>query len=478
MCQAVGGGCTLRAALQTATTHAGCDRIVLGTGTYRVTRPRTTAPTSLAQRAQDQWRYRGIDGALTLLTTEGDDTIIDGAPGGGTIVEANGTNDRVFQVSTQSIPSAQTLATRGLIQLRNLTFRGGNTVDPCGGVELSTCFDDPIGPRNTTLVDRTSCRYPHDVHLSNVIIENNTTTQSAGGLCMRPTAYDQWNYLQAGFAGNVVLMNVTIRNNHAGTNAGGLEYADWGGCSALVVGQGGLTLEGNEANQNGGGLLTSTANVLPAWRPGASDVASCPSTPNGSLSRGAPPFRPGVDVLRFTNNRARSGGGLYFTAWSLHLGFAVFEGNVASENGGGLASQSSTFLYQSSFRGNRAGQKGGGAWFENQTGHSAQLEGVVFLDNTAGREGGGVWLANNPPQPTGYLAGLVIARNHAGERGGGIFVSTSLSTIAVTRATFLENEVVSSTGQGDNVYDENAVGRLAFKSSAFAQRATDPRAAR
>jgi hypothetical protein len=65
-CRATGGGCTLRAAIETAGLHAGCDRVVLRAGTYGLTIPDPPAPANASAMERAQWSLRGASGALTL----------------------------------------------------------------------------------------------------------------------------------------------------------------------------------------------------------------------------------------------------------------------------------------------------------------------------------------------------------------------------------------------------------------------------
>ena len=474
-CRATGGGCTLRAAIETAGLHAGCDRVVLRAGTYGLTIPDPPAPANASAMERAQWSLRGASGALTLASLEGDDTTIVGQGSGSTIITAQGNSSRVFQLATRS--ASVSAARAGLVVIRGLSLRGGHSAEDCGAVYLSACYDDPLG--SMAVFDaagvRVRCRAPQDVELTDVAIEDSRAERDGGALCYRPYYGAQWSTYQNGFGGNVLLSQVAFRRNQAGQDGGALTYYN-PSPGGLVVGRGGLLLEDNVAGANGGGIYLSSAIGIPGYQDANYAAAGCPGGADTHPWRCSPDyFRTGTDVLRFRHNRARNGGGMYFASWSLHLGRAVFEDNEATEHGGGLAVQSNVYLYDSYFQGNRAGGDGGGAWVPNQYAAASALEDVVFVRNRAQR-GGGLWVAHNPGQGTtaaSYLVRLSFGENEAGEAGGGLYIGPSAVGFHVDLATFKDNRVLSSGGQGDSMYNGNAFVAPVVYGSVFEQNNPD-----
>lgn len=475
LCRAVGGGCTLRAAIETAGLHRGCDRVVLSSGTYALTIPDPPPPANATAMERAQWSLRGSSGALTLASSEGDDTTIVGQGSGSTIITAAGNGSRVFQLATKTASASP--ARGGLIVLWGLSLRGGYSSEDCGAVYLSACYDDPLG--STGVFDaggvRVRCRTPQDVELVDVAIEDSRAERDGGALCYRPYYGPQWSTYQNGFGGNVLLSQVALRRNQAGQDGGALTYYN-PSPGGLAVGQGGLLVEDNVAGANGGGIYLSSAIGIPGYQDANYAAAGCPGGADTHPWRCSPSyFRTGQDVLRFRHNRARNGGGMYFASWSLHLGRAVFEDNEATEHGGGLAVQSNVYLYDSFFRGNRAGGDGGGAWVPNQYAAASAMEDVIFLGNRAQR-GGGLWMAHNPGQGTtaaSYLVRPSFGENEAGEAGGGMYLGPSAVGFHVDLATFKDNRVLSSGGQGDSIYNSNAFVAPTLYGSVFQQNNPD-----
>lgn len=124
-----------------------------------------------------------------------------------------------------------------------------------------------------------------------------------------------------------------------------------------------------------------------------------------------------LDHIRFVDNHAENGGGLYFTLGGLTLTNSEFMENKAGFAGGGLYLDSARAeIISTKFIGNHAGGQGGGLRAETVT---LTVEDSLFMQNqTDGTRGGGMYL---------YHVNAVITRsefyqNQSGWLGGAISI--------------------------------------------------------
>jgi CSLREA domain-containing protein len=142
--------------------------------------------------------------------------------------------------------------------------------------------------------------------LDRVLIEGNATPQDAGGI---------YN------AGNVTLLNSTVRNNHAGRSGGGVFNDSARGLTIIKS-----TLSGNIASNAGGGIANG----------GMATLINTTISSNTSMSG--------------------SGGGIDTVTGTLSLDQVSMTGNTASTFGGGLSALGGTVILRNTIlAGNTAG---------------------------------------------------------------------------------------------------------------------------
>lgn len=100
-----------------------------------------------------------------------------------------------------------------------------------------------------------------------------------------------------------------------------------------------------------------------------------------------------LDGVRFVNNHADNGGGIYFTFGRLDILNCEFIGNDAGFAGGAVYTDSSkTNISYTEFNGNHSGGQGGGLHAEGTT---LVIEDSIFIKNVNdGTRGGGVYATN------------------------------------------------------------------------------------
>lgn len=124
--------------------------------------------------------------------------------------------------------------------------------------------------------------------------------------------------------------------------------------------------------------------------------------------------------VRFENNLAGSGGGLFFRDATASFEDVEFVGNTAEGEGGGVALRSSSpEFFNVSFRGNNAGGSGGAIYTVFDS--APALTNVLIAGNRAGSSGGGIHFQSGSTQSR-VLINVTITGNRAvAGRGGGIF---------------------------------------------------------
>lgn len=212
--------CSLREAVTAANSHAGEDVILLHSGTYTLTLP----------GSEDAGAAGDLDllGDLVVMGDGADDTIVDG-----------GAVDRVLQVHGGVT-----------VELRDLAFRNGRSAG-AGGAVLN---------EGTLIVER--CLFSGN---------SSVTGAGDGGAIASVGANSQLTVDQSALVSNqaqarggaillggaATLRNVTIADNLAGTEGGGV-YAT----SAAQATLNNVTIADNEAVTRGGGLLAELTAFL------------------------------------------------------------------------------------------------------------------------------------------------------------------------------------------------------------------------
>lgn len=208
--------CSLREAVLAANAHAGRDTIVLGRGTYRLTRAGDDAT--------------GHVGDLDV--TEG--LTIVGAGARKTAIEQRTPNNEVIEINPDLAEPIVPLT------LRKLTITGGNNDgnDDAGGIQVARhgrlVIKGVVVAGNSALSREGGGIHSYDnttVRIVNSVIRNNAA-DGGGGLSLE---------------GSSTIVRSTIRNNRAEGQGGGIE--NWG--STRIVSS---TVSGNRASGRGGGI--------------------------------------------------------------------------------------------------------------------------------------------------------------------------------------------------------------------------------
>jgi len=130
-----------------------------------------------------------------------------------------------------------------------------------------------------------------------------------------------------------------------------------------------------------------------------------------------------------SNNRARSGGGVYGNASSITIrGFVTFADNAADESGGAIHAAEGTFV---SVLGSKAGV----------------LQGVEFTGNRAGKYGGAVFIVGE--KSTMEASSAVRFTGNAADLTGGAVVAASATSVTLRGETAEKRLIlVSLLGSG------------------------------
>ena len=256
-----------------------------------------------------------------------------------------------------------------------------------------------------------------------------------------------------GNLGVLILDGVTVRGNTATVNGGGLYTKDG---SVTVTDS---TFDGNSADGDGGGL--SIFNGLLTFDGGSiSNNASGLDGGGLSMENAAVTL---TDVTVSANTAGDDGGGLNsFGLGNLQVRSSTITGNTATDYGGGVHNSNATFgLLDSTVSNNSTGLRGGG--LDNDTA-TAEIINSLFSGNSAGQDGGGI---NNFSGVLG-LSNSTLSGNSADRSGGGIFNSGNAQA-TVVNATITGNtagfgggvDTVASFSVGNTLIAGNTADTLA-----------------
>ena len=213
-----------------------------------------------------------------------------------------------------------------------------------------------------------------------------------------------------------------------------------------------LTVQGNEAERAGGGLLQQGNSKLHLGAAEIIDNVSgkiggglCISskthcTMDGTIFRNNTGKTEGgafyvytassaiCDNLTVEGNHAVNTGGGIFSRGRLHLKNSVVTGNTADGNGGGIGTyrvgtnrinkKSYMTLENVQVLGNECPGMGGGVYLS--MGHPAEMINVTITDNTAGAEGGGIWSGCHL-----RMQDLTVTGNRSGGAGYAVYLQDS-----------------------------------------------------
>ncbi|NJN31733.1 MAG: hypothetical protein HC824_15895, partial [Synechococcales cyanobacterium RM1_1_8] len=214
--------------------------------------------------------------------------------------------------------------------------------------------------------------------------------------------------------GNLTLDTVTVQNNIAGLDGGGIDSS--APTSSLTVGN--STVLNNQAAVDGGGLFVSGNTQL---------------------------FQTSL-----VNNRAGSSGGAIYNIGNLTLSNGGINLNQAAIGGGiaNVGSGSSLVINDFSLGRNQAAGNGGGIF--NQLGTVSLTDGSL-TQNISGNNGGGIW-SNGPVS----LLRIGLNGNQSENFGGGAFLTDTTATVQVFD---IVNNTTGIDGGGLRLERTNAVIR-------------------
>jgi len=230
--------------------------------------------------------------------------------------------------------------------------------------------------------------------------------------------------------GSLIIQNSTISGSTAtGGSGGGLYAGGSAGSTITVNGATGLTLTGDSAADNGGGMDMEGATVAD------------------------------VKTLTISSDSAANGGGLAAfldpgTTGSAQVRFSTMTGNstTAGGSGGGLA-VARTHLSHLTVSGNTAGFGGGMRVYPSSI--PTVIEGRIALsENTATADGGGLYVSGCGAACS--VVDLEVDQNTATRDGGGIYVSGAF-TLAGT--TLYRNNTLGRGTAGGSLFHTGPTGQ-------------------
>jgi CSLREA domain-containing protein len=382
--------CSLREAISTANDCEGLQTIVLGRGTYDLSRPN-----EMGEENHDV----GV-GALNIIES----VTIRGETPAETIVHASPElNDRVFQVDYH--PRRFDVAP-DVIRISNLTIERGATDGFGGGIEFlgENLILENVVLRDNRAAGGAGFYASGDVTLRNVQLLNNQGGQ--GNVC----GGGAW------ISGEATIVNGLFRGNRMPHNELSRTGAGPGGgvCIQGQLDMIGTVVEGNFTHSVGGGIWI---DIGPAR---LEDVVLRENSAEngGGIGTGAPA---GVELENVTieaneatpyQRRFAAGGGIMIFEGPVELNKVTLSGNlVLGRSGAGhggaiyVGSSGEIHLTNSTISGNEAGGNGGGIW----NGGLARIDFSTFAFNRA-RGGAGIFAEG----PT-FIQQSIIA-----EHGGGL----------------------------------------------------------
>lgn len=315
LCADAGNACTLRAAIMETNALAGADTITLSAGTY-----------TLSRIGSDDNATNGdldVTGPLT----------INGNSQATTIIQAGTTNsngiDKIF--SFNPVGNFAGFA----VSLANLTMRfGHNPESYANNNGFGGCLDFDAG---------TNAVAPGSLTISNVLVTDCSTTDAdGGGLAL---------FLNKG--GTVNISNATIQNNKAGTNGnaasglgGGIFFGTTDAGNTVNVTFNNATIANNQAlggvKQGGGLFIFGGAGAYNYQLHGVTITGNSAASDGGGIYSTAPLTIDQGSVIS-NNTSGRAGGGIWLNhanRTSTITGVTI-TGNQATDGGGGIRLDSS-----------------------------------------------------------------------------------------------------------------------------------------
>lgn len=344
---------------------------------------------------------------LTGTTISGNEAVKNG--GGAMVTVSSVTTNGVKDVAYGKINM-----TGGLIT-ENTAINAGGLIVQSKGCEINL--------KGGKLINNTATSTGGAMYIS-----TNGTLNMSGGEVTNNTAK-----ASGGIHHNKSIGNYTgglVAFNKAATGGG----MSMGGGETCVVTIEKLTVQGNEAERAGGGILQQGNSQLIL---GAAEIFDNVSGKIGGGLCISSKTNCVMDGTIFRNNTGKTEGGAFYvyTASSATCTNLTVEGNHAVNTGGGIFSRGRLILKDSAVTGNTSDGNGGGIGTyrvgTNRIGKSSYmtLENVDIKDNTADGLGGGVYLSLGHPAE---MKNVTVTGNKAAAEGGGIWSACHLSMDGLT----------------------------------------------
>ncbi|HEX3462262.1 MAG TPA: choice-of-anchor Q domain-containing protein, partial [Acidimicrobiales bacterium] len=373
----------------------------------------------------------------TIILTAGS-LGISNATGLGLTITGNGSASTVVSGGGTSQVFVVLATTTGAVTIFNLTVANGKTAGNGGGIENRgnlTLSGVTVQSSTAGLGGGISNDSVGQLTANTVTVTGNTTTLGGGGVLNTGT------FNATGFT--------VTQNSTTGGSGGGI--ANDGPFTAT-----GVDIEHNSAVVDGGGIVSQDAALnLGTSTSSGGTIATNTATGGGGIAivdtgAHAPATLDGVTV---SGNAASGNGGgvLAFGQVSMAAGSSI-TGNTAATNGGGLYNEFNLggvgpTLNGVTISGNKASS--GGGIFDDVGGGGLTMTGGSISGNTATPgSGGGVSITPSAPTAEDTFSGVSITLNSAANNGGGIFQNAG--GLLVNNGTSVSNNS-AVTGQGGGV---------------------------
>jgi CSLREA domain-containing protein len=427
ICATAGGVCTLRAAIMESNKLAGTDSITINSGlniTLSTGNPDNDFNTPFNTEAGGDLDITCVvanpasDVCTTPLASNVNNLTITGAAGGNTIsggtftasAPITNTTDRVFDIGFDGIfGGGFGGATAIQVTMSNLTIQNGNVRENCDVVNCGAGNNWGNFARGGAIrMDGNGPGTAGALNLTNVTINNNQADHNTGGIFTK-------------FA-TVSISGSTVSNSIGKAGPGGGLHYNSGSPATLSVSN--STFSGNEART--GSVFGSPVTDVD----GGGIYGSIPD-PNTTVA---------ISTTNFTNNISQDDGG----AVSMLNGAATITGGTMS--------------------GNSSRDDGGAVWGDIGTVGASRfmtLSGTTLTGNNAnsdtsgGGDGGAVFRDRGTLNVTNCSIGTVGSPNRA-NNGGGIAhafragaSATNVTTINVDNGSITGNNATRTTGSGE-----------------------------
>ena len=237
-------------------------------------------------------------------------------------------------------------------------------------------------------------------------------------------------------AGDSSFVNITVSNNLAAAEGGGL----WNGGGTMRIINASITgniASGDAADQGGGGLFNNGGLMIVRDATIRDNVADGSSGSGGGILNVADGRLAVSDSVLSANRSNRAGGGI--------------EDN--SGGGGNLSVVNSTLDGNTTGLGpGDAAPGNGGAVHITGPGNS-QFVGVTLINNVAAAEGGGLWNGSGTMRVAGSTLGGNVASGDDADQGGGALFNAG-GTLIVRGSTLVNNLADGTSGSGGGILSD------------------------